>query len=82
MNLKDIRTAIKASKRISGKAPVPLLNYQGALFLLKQWQFKLKLAQTKVKKYQKQVKRYEKKYGRGNDGPSKNDVNNPKQLDV
>jgi thiamine kinase-like enzyme len=69
MNLKDIRTAIKAAKRVSGgRVPVPLLNYQSAQFYLDQWMRKAKLAQTKIKRYRRMVKRYQKLYGRDNSG--------------
>ena len=70
MKLKDLRIAIKASKRMGGKVPAPLLNYQRAQFRFEQWQRKLKLAQTKVKKYRKQVTRYNKIYGRNDDETS------------
>ena len=62
MQLHDTKSAIKASKKISGKVPVPLQRFHNALFFLETWQRKLKLAQTKVKKYRKIVARYEKIY--------------------
>ena len=75
MNLKDIRIAIKAAKRLSGgQAPVPLLNYQRAQFFLDAWTRKAKLAQTKIKKYRKQVNRYQKLYGRDDSGREKTNV--------
>lgn len=79
MKYTDLKTAVAASKRVTGKAPITLRNYRDSLWFLEQWQKKLKLAQTKVKKYRKQCKRYEKIFGKEDHGPKKKDVRSAEQ---
>lgn len=82
MNLKDLRIAIKAAKRMGGKTPVPLTNFAEAQMYLEMWQKKLKLAQTKVKKYRRKVERYNRIYGGDNARPGKDDVDRKIEHDV
>ena len=70
MNLKDLRIAIKAAKRVTGKAPAKLNHYAEAQMYLELWRKKLALAKTKVRKYENRVKRYQKLFG-GSDGNEK-----------
>jgi len=62
--LKEINTAIKATKRLGEKPPIFLLRFKAALEYEMAWLRKRKLAETKLKKYRKRVKYYEKRIAR------------------